>query len=44
MGCVTHVYVEALASNVPISGDGACEEVIKVKWGRGGALIPQDPL
>lgn len=44
MGCVTPVYVEALAYNVPISGGGACEEVIKVEWGRGEALIPQDPL
>lgn len=33
-------YVKVLTLNVAITGDGAFNEIIKVKWGyKGGALI-----
>ena len=36
-------YVEAQTPSVTVSGDRACKEVIKAKWGhKGGAQIPQN--
>jgi hypothetical protein len=36
-------YVEALTLNMTLVSDGACEEVIKMKWSNeGGALTQED--
>lgn len=35
-------YVEILNPSVSILGDRATKEIIKVKWDKGRALIPQD--